>query len=87
MQTSIWITYSYSTHFSDKISYKILFISRYDLKDMNLTSFAYLQELWRKKNINNWDGPDLSSELLPAAPGEEEGWQHLGQGPSVNGSE
>jgi hypothetical protein len=32
--------YSYSTHFSEQISYKILFISSYGLKDMNLASFA-----------------------------------------------
>jgi hypothetical protein len=28
-----------STHFSDKISYKILFISNYQSKDMNYASF------------------------------------------------
>jgi hypothetical protein len=44
MQTSIWMAYSDSTHFSDKISYKILFISSYGSKDMNLPRFAYLQE-------------------------------------------
>jgi hypothetical protein len=44
MQTSIWMTYSDSTHFSDKLSYKILFISSYHLKDMNYARFKYLQE-------------------------------------------
>jgi hypothetical protein len=33
-----------STHFSDKISYKILFISSYGSKDMNLAKFKYLQQ-------------------------------------------
>jgi hypothetical protein len=48
MQTGIWMTYSGSTHFSDNLSYKILFISSYRLKDMDYTRFAYLQEYFRK---------------------------------------
>jgi hypothetical protein len=44
MQTSIWMSYSDSTHFSDKLSYKILFISSYGSKDMNYARFKYLQE-------------------------------------------
>jgi hypothetical protein len=43
------MTYSGSSHFSDKISYKILFISSYRLKDMILTRFAYLQQFLEKK--------------------------------------
>jgi hypothetical protein len=43
MQTVVWMAYSNSTHFSDTNSYKILFISSYGSKDMNLTRFAYLQ--------------------------------------------
>jgi hypothetical protein len=46
MQTDIWMVYSNSMHFSDKLSYKILFISSYGSKDMNLLRFAYLQEFW-----------------------------------------
>jgi hypothetical protein len=48
MQTSIWMTYLDSTHFSDKFSYKILFILSYHLKDINFASFAYLQDFFRK---------------------------------------
>jgi hypothetical protein len=44
MQTDIWMVYSNSMHFSDPKTYKILFISIYGLKDMNLPRFAYLQE-------------------------------------------
>jgi hypothetical protein len=44
MQTGLWMAYSNSMHFSDQLSYKILFISSYGLKDMNLASFAHLQE-------------------------------------------
>jgi hypothetical protein len=46
------MAYSDSTQFSDKLSYKILFISSYGLKDMNFAKFAYLQEFSenRKKN-------------------------------------
>jgi hypothetical protein len=40
MQTVVWMTYSDSTHFSDKLSYKILCISSYGLKDMIYTRFA-----------------------------------------------
>jgi len=49
MQIVVWMAYSDSTHFSDKISYKILCILRYGLKDMDLTRFTYLQKLWTKK--------------------------------------
>jgi hypothetical protein len=48
MQTGVWMTYSDSTHFSDKFSYKILFISSYGLKDMNLASFKHLQQFSEK---------------------------------------
>jgi hypothetical protein len=40
MQTVAWMAFSDSTHFSDKISYKILFISIYQSKDMNFARFA-----------------------------------------------
>jgi hypothetical protein len=42
------MSYSDSTHFSDKLSYKILFISSYHLKGMNYARFNYL---W--KHLNN----------------------------------
>jgi hypothetical protein len=35
------MSYSEYSHFSDKISYKILFIPSYRLKDMNITSFKH----------------------------------------------
>jgi hypothetical protein len=44
MQTNISMAYSNSTHFSDKLSYKILFISSYKLKDMDLASMTPLQQ-------------------------------------------
>jgi hypothetical protein len=44
MQTVVWMAYSDSSHFSDKISYKILFILGYGSKDMNLPRFKYLQK-------------------------------------------
>jgi hypothetical protein len=50
MQTRAWMSYSNSTHFSDKISYKILFISSYGSKNMNLARFTHLQEFLEKKN-------------------------------------
>jgi hypothetical protein len=39
MQTIAWMAFSDSTHFSDKNTYKIPFISSYGLEDTNLTSF------------------------------------------------
>jgi hypothetical protein len=43
MQTGLWMVYSNSMHFSDKLSYEILFILSYGLKDMSLARFTYLQ--------------------------------------------
>jgi hypothetical protein len=48
MQTVAWMAFSDSTHFSDKISYKILFISSYGLKDMIFTRFAQNLPLFRQ---------------------------------------
>jgi hypothetical protein len=50
IQIGIWMAYSNSMHFSDKLSYKILFISSYGLKDMNLARFACVQEFSEKEN-------------------------------------
>jgi hypothetical protein len=49
MQTVVWMTYSDSTHFSDKLSYKIHFIPSYHLKDMNFGSFKLLQEFQKNR--------------------------------------
>jgi hypothetical protein len=48
MQTSIWMAYSDSTHFSEQLSYKILFILSYGFKDMILASVKHLQQFFRK---------------------------------------
>jgi hypothetical protein len=48
MQTSIGMSYSDSSHFSDKLSYKILFILSYGFKDMILASVKHLQQFFRK---------------------------------------
>jgi hypothetical protein len=44
MQTSIWMTYSDSTHFFEQFSYKILFISTYQLKDINFARYTHVQQ-------------------------------------------
>jgi hypothetical protein len=44
MQTVVWMAYSNSMHFSDKLSYKILCFSSYRLRDMNFARFEGLQE-------------------------------------------
>jgi hypothetical protein len=49
MQTGKWMLYSDSSHFSDKLSYKILFILSYGLKAMNLARFAQILELFVKQ--------------------------------------
>jgi hypothetical protein len=41
MQTGIWMAYSDSTHFCDKLSYKILFISSYGSIDINFARFNH----------------------------------------------
>jgi hypothetical protein len=42
------MVYSDSMDFSDKFSYKILFISSYGLKDINFARFECLQEFYLK---------------------------------------
>jgi hypothetical protein len=54
MQTGLWMVYSDSMHFSDKLSYKILFIPSYGLGDINLASFKHLQQ-FSKKTEKTWD--------------------------------
>jgi hypothetical protein len=44
MQTVAWMAYLDSTHFSDKLLYKILFILSYGLKDTNFARFKHLQQ-------------------------------------------
>jgi hypothetical protein len=53
------MSYSDSSHFSDKLSYKILFILSYGLKDMNFAKFKHLQNFQGKKNREAEIGPDL----------------------------
>jgi hypothetical protein len=48
------MAYLDSTHFSDKFSYKILFISSYGSKDINFARFAHLQQ-FSVKQIK-WSG-------------------------------
>jgi hypothetical protein len=48
-------------HFSDQLSYKILFISSYGLKDMNFARCKYLQKFQKtkqKKLEGCWSGPE-----------------------------
>jgi hypothetical protein len=71
MQTGIWMTYSDSTHFFDKCSYKILFISSFRSKDMNLariTHFLRFSEKQKRGNFLYRDGSSLSCWL--AGPGD-----------------
>jgi hypothetical protein len=42
MQAGVWMSYSGSLYFSDKLLYKILFILSYQSKDMN---FARLEQI------------------------------------------
>jgi hypothetical protein len=55
MQTWIWMSYSNSMHFSDKLSYKILFILSYRLKDMNFANWLHV--LTRGTELR-WRGDD-----------------------------
>jgi hypothetical protein len=48
MQTGLWMAYSDSTHFFDEFSYKILYFSSYQLKDMILARFEHLQQIFLK---------------------------------------
>jgi hypothetical protein len=43
------MAYSDSTHFSDKLSYKILCFLSYQLKDMILARFEHLQQFTEKQ--------------------------------------
>jgi hypothetical protein len=59
MQTLIWMTYSVSTHFSDKLSYKICFVLSYSLKDIVLARFDNCRNFqktvnWRLKLGRTW---------------------------------
>jgi hypothetical protein len=57
MQTDIWMAFSDSTHFSEQLSYKILFISSYSLKDKNFASLDHFPAIFRK----NRNGSGLAS--------------------------
>jgi hypothetical protein len=50
MQTVEWMSYSGSSHFSDKISYKILCILSYGFKDMNFARLKhFLEFFWKQR--------------------------------------
>jgi hypothetical protein len=51
-------------HFSDKLSYKILCISSYSLKDMNYTRFTYLQEFQKTERGKKTVRAELGRTLL-----------------------
>jgi hypothetical protein len=61
MQTGIWMSYSDCTHFSDKLSYKILFISSYGLEVINFARLTYLQELFFRKTEKRWNSSHRGS--------------------------
>jgi hypothetical protein len=42
------MAYSDSTHFSEQLSYKTLFIPTYGLKDMNLARYEHIGRNFRK---------------------------------------
>jgi hypothetical protein len=44
MQTVAWMENSDSMHFSEQFSYKTLFISSYQTKDMNFARYTHLQQ-------------------------------------------
>jgi hypothetical protein len=50
MQTVAWMAFSDSTHFSDKFSYKILFIPSDGLKDTNCARFAQILQFSENRN-------------------------------------
>jgi hypothetical protein len=58
------MSYSDSTHFSEQNSYKILFISSYGLKDMNLARFEHLQQFLEKQKTHwsSWRGWRMGQE-------------------------
>jgi hypothetical protein len=45
------MAFSDSTHFSDKFSYKTLFISNYGLEDTNFARYKHLQEFSENRNF------------------------------------
>jgi hypothetical protein len=82
------MAYSDSMHFSDKLSYKILFILSYGLEDTNLSRFKYLQEFLGEKNREAETEPDLVGVgNKRAARGARQQRTNLGQGPSSARSE
>jgi hypothetical protein len=85
------MSYPYSTHFSDKLSYKKLCISSYRLKDMNFARYAHLQQYFSKtekltgtfltqrtlgREADTW-GPRLTGTLTKHIwrCGADRGWQ------------
>jgi hypothetical protein len=46
--------YSETTHFSDKNSYKILCVSSYGLKDMNLAKYEHFLKFWINRKLRGF---------------------------------
>jgi hypothetical protein len=56
------MSYSGSSHFSDKLSYKILFVSNYSLEDMNLARYRHsLKYLGKQRKRWNFSHPGNTS--------------------------
>jgi hypothetical protein len=73
--------YSDSMHFSEQLSYEILFIMSYSLKDINLCKIQILAEISenREKNYDAETGLDLTDdESMQIALGDSYGGRILG---------
>jgi hypothetical protein len=85
------MTYSNSTHFSEQLSYKILFISSYGLKDTNFARFKHLQQNSEKNSKRGGLklGRTLDEEATDSncRTGRETSGSDLGPRPSGAGSE
>jgi hypothetical protein len=63
------MAYSDFTHFSDKLSYKTLFIPSYGLKVMNFAKYTHLQQFLDKQT----KGRTFLTELVPARVADRRG--------------
>jgi hypothetical protein len=73
MQTGIWMTYLDSTHFFDKFSYKILFISIYGLEDTNYARFKHILPVFSKTG-NSWGFSHRRGTKPGSLTGGVKGW-------------
>jgi hypothetical protein len=63
MQKEIWMSYSHSKHFSDKLSYKTYFNMIYRLKDMDINRFKRAFQKNRHADVFDWClKPNLTCE-------------------------